>query len=93
MESLATQCLVIFVIRTRRVPFVHSRPRPLLAATTVSVVAVGAFLPFSPFGDTLGFANLPIGFFAFLSAMVIAYLVLVEVGKREFYTHLAGGAP
>ena len=90
VESLATQSLVIFVIRTRRVPFWRSRPGRLLTAATLVVVATGALLPLSPLGHDLGFRHLPAGFFAVLVAMVVAYLALAEAGKREFYAHLAG---
>jgi P-type Mg2+ transporter len=90
VESLATQSLVIFVIRTRRVPFLRSRPGRLLAATTLLVVVVGALLPASPPGGRLGFTALPPGFFAVLVVMVAAYLALTEAAKHEFYTHFAG---
>jgi Mg2+-importing ATPase len=89
VESLATQSLVIFVIRTRRVPFLRSRPGRLLTATTLAVVVVGAVLPMSPLGHDLRFRRLPAGFFGVLVLMVAGYLVLVEAGKREFYAHLA----
>ncbi|MGZ4655224.1 magnesium-translocating P-type ATPase, partial [Oryzihumus sp.] len=89
VESLATQTLIIFAIRTRRVPFFRSHPSLPLTLAALSVVAVGAFLPASPLGPTLGFEPLPTGFFAALVGMVICYLVLVELGKRFFY----GAAP
>ena len=59
VESLATQSLVIFAIRTRRVPFFRSRPSTPLAAATVACVGVGIVLPFSPFAHVLGFTALP----------------------------------
>jgi P-type Mg2+ transporter len=87
VESLATQTLVIFVIRTRRTPFFRSRPsRPLLFAS-VGCVIVGAILPFTPLADALGFAPLPIGFFVVLALMVVVYLTLVEIGKDWFFSH------
>ena len=48
VESLATQTLVIFAIRTRRVPFLRSRPSVPLTVATLAVVATGVVLPFSP---------------------------------------------
>ena len=85
VESLATQSLVIFAIRTRRVPFFRSRPSTPLAAATMSVVAIGVVLPFSPLAHVLGFTALPAGFLAALAAMILVYLALVELGKRRFY--------
>jgi len=95
VESLATQALVVFVIRTRRAPFWRSRPSAPLAATTLAVVALATVLPFSPLADALGFRHLPLGFLAVLVLMVAAYLALVDTAKREFHTHLAApvGAP
>ncbi|OCB34513.1 magnesium-translocating P-type ATPase [Mycobacterium malmoense] len=86
VESLATQTLIIFVIRTRMVPFFRSRPSALLAVTSLTVVAVGAGLTISPLGRTLGFTPLPWQFFAVLGAFVVCYLVLVELGKLLFYS-------
>jgi P-type Mg2+ transporter len=93
VESLATQSLVIFAIRTRRVPFFRSTPSRPLTITTLVVVAIGAALPFSPLGHVLGFRPLPAAFFAFLVGMVIVYLVLIELGKRRFYRALPEGQP
>ncbi|HMK13267.1 MAG TPA: cation transporting ATPase C-terminal domain-containing protein, partial [Acidimicrobiales bacterium] len=90
VESLATQSLVIFIIRTRRVPFWRSRPSGLLIAASLSVATVGAVLPFTPLGDTLGFTPLPAGFFAVLVVMIVTYLGVAELGKREFYRYLGG---
>ncbi len=85
IESLATQTLVIFAIRTRRVPFFRSHPSVPLVLTAVSVVIVGSVLPSTPLARTLGFSSLPTAFYAALAGMVIGYLVLIEVGKRFFY--------
>lgn len=85
VESLATQALVVFVIRTRRVPFFRSRPSRPLLATTLSVVAVGLLLPYSPLAHTLGFRTLPMLFLVILAAMAATYLALVELGKACFF--------
>ena len=85
VESLATQALIVFVIRTRRVPFFRSRPSRALLLSVVTVVTIGALIPQSPLNDTLGFAPLPPAFFAVLVAFVVAYLACVEVAKYFFY--------
>jgi Mg2+-importing ATPase len=85
VESLATQTLIVFVIRTRRVPFFRSRPSRALLASVVSVVTIGVVLPQSPLNETLGFAPLPPAFFGVLVAFVLAYLLCVEVAKYFFF--------
>jgi Mg2+-importing ATPase len=92
VESLATQTLVIFVIRTRRIPFFHSRPSTPLVTTTLACVAVGVILPYSPLADVLGFEPLPLDFLAVLTLMVVTYLALVELGKYVFFTRLGQAA-
>ncbi len=66
VESLATQTLIIFVIRTRRIPFFRSVPSGPLIATTFGAVAIGIALTLSPLASRLGFAPLPWQFFAAL---------------------------
>ena len=84
IESLATQSLVIFVIRTRGRPW-QSRPHPLLAALSVGVVAVGLMVTLTPLGSLFGFVLPPPGFYLFLIVTVAAYLLLVEAVKRLYY--------
>ena len=85
VESLATQTLIIFAIRTRRVPFLRSRPGRVLTVATFAAIAAGITLTVSPLSHSLGFTPLPWQFFAALLALTIAYLVLVEVTKTAFY--------
>jgi Mg2+-importing ATPase len=85
VESLATQTLVIFVIRTRRVPFLRSRPGTLLAAASIGCVLVGVSIPFSPLAGWFGFSPLPPLYFLVVGVMVTIYLVLAELAKVLFY--------
>jgi Mg2+-importing ATPase len=89
VESLCTQTLVIFAIRTRKSPFFKSRPSKALLLTSIAVVAIGVILPFTALGALFGFVAPPFKFFAFLAGFVGAYLVLVEVLKRLFYGRYA----
>lgn len=82
VESLATQTLVLFVIRTAGNPL-RSRPSKPLAITTSLVVALGLLLPFTPLATSLGFVPLPGLFFLLLAAMTVTYLLLVELVKRR----------
>ncbi len=82
VESLATQTLVLFVIRTTGNPL-RSRPSAPLAATTIGVAVLGALLPFTPLAAPLGFTPLPPAFYALLAAMTATYLLVVEAVKRR----------
>lgn len=93
IESIATQTLIIFAIRTRKVPFVRSRPSAGLAAASLSVVAVGIALPLSLIGPWLGFDLLPAPFFLALLGMVIVYLTMVEFAKKWFFSRAKQQAP
>jgi Mg2+-importing ATPase len=85
IESICTQTLVIFVIRTRVVPFYRSRPSNLLLGSTILVVAFACVLPFTLLGNIFGFVHPPLAFFALLAGLLICYLVTVEIAKGWFY--------
>jgi len=84
VESLATQVLVIFVIRTMGRPW-RSRPSSPLAWTALVVVALSCILPFTPLGTILGFVPLPLSYFGFLALVVVVYLTFVEIVKRLLF--------
>ena len=90
VESLATQTLVVFLIRTRRVPFFRSRPSPAMVVTPTAMATLGAILPFTPLSHILGFSTLPVAFFLILLGMVLTYLALVEIAKSRFYARERG---
>ena len=92
VESLATQTLVLFVIRTAGNPL-RSRPSLPLIATCLTSVAVGIFLPFSPLAALLGFTRLPMPYFVFLAAATVTYLFMVEGAKRLLLRHGANARP
>nr|HET6905184.1 magnesium-translocating P-type ATPase [Ktedonobacteraceae bacterium] len=81
VESLATQTLVLFIIRTTGNPL-RSRPSVPLTITVLVVVAFGMLLPFTPLAKPLGFTPLPALYFLFLAGMIVTYLLLVEVVKH-----------
>ena len=87
VESLATQTLVLFVIRTMGNPF-RSRPSRSLMVTTLLIVGIGVALPATPMATLLGFTRLPVSYFAFLIPATLTYLVLVDVAKRQLARRL-----
>jgi Mg2+-importing ATPase len=84
IESIATQVLVVFAIRTRRF-LLRSRPHRFLSLMAGAVVVAAIALPFSPAGHWLGFVAPPPLFFLYLTLATVAYLTLVEIAKRAFY--------
>ncbi|HEU0027553.1 MAG TPA: magnesium-translocating P-type ATPase [Ktedonobacterales bacterium] len=93
VESLATQTLVIFVIRTMGNPL-KSRPSAPLAITITLIVLTAMALPFTPLAPALGFTPLPLGYFLFLIAAVVTYLCMVEIVKRRLMRERpVSGAP
>ena len=84
VESLATQTLVIFVIRTAGRPW-QSRPSAGLAWGVCTCAVVGGVIPFTRLASWLGMTPLPPLFFAILVLMIAMYLTLVEIVKRWFY--------
>jgi P-type Mg2+ transporter len=88
VESLATQTLVLFIIRTMGNPL-KSRPSVPLAITTILIVLIGIALPYSPLARLLGFTTLPGPFFAFLAVSTATYLLLVEFAKRLLFARAA----
>jgi len=86
VESLATQTLVLFVIRTTKNPF-KSRPSLPLALSTILIVVIGIVIPYSSLAGTIGFTLLPGRFYLFLIAATCTYLLLVEMAKRALFSH------
>lgn len=85
VESFWTEVLIIFVIRTRRLPFFTSRPSKWLIAFTFGAVAFGTILPFTSIGVLMGFVPLPASFWVLNIVMTLTYLFLVDAGKVFFY--------
>jgi Mg2+-importing ATPase len=84
VESLLTQTLIVHIIRTQRIPFIQSRASKSLLFTTLIIVAVGVWLPFSPLGRLLGFTPLPAVFFLWMAGFLLAYSVLTHNVKMWF---------
>lgn len=82
VESLATQTLVIFVIRTAKNPW-QSKPSVPLAIMVLIIVFIGILLPFSPVAKFWGFVPLPATYFIFLLTATLFYLFLVEIIKKR----------
>lgn len=81
VESLITEILVIFIIRTKRIPFFSSKPGFLLTSGCLLIVATGISLTFSQLGSSFGFVPLPTSFFLIMIGFSVGYLSIVETVK------------
>ena len=84
VESLLTQTLIVHIIRTHRIPFFQSRPSAALLGSTLVIMAVGAWLPFSPLANWLGFVPLKPIYFLWIAGYLLAYSALTHTVKMWF---------
>ncbi|MGE5315932.1 MAG: magnesium-translocating P-type ATPase [Acidobacteriota bacterium] len=85
VESLLTQTLIVHIIRTRRIPFFQSRASLAMTVTTVVIMAIGAWLPYSPFAPVFGFVPLPATYWAWIALFLMSYSVLTHIVKVWFH--------
>jgi Mg2+-importing ATPase len=81
VESLMTQTLIIHVIRTKKIPFLQGRASTALTVTTVLIMCIGMWLPYSPLAATLGFVHLPRLYWPILFLTLFSYMVLTQLVK------------
>jgi len=81
MESLVTQILIIFVIRTRKSIF-QSQPNFFLVTLAILLVCLGLAIPYSFLGTSLGFVAPPLNFFGILIGITFSYLIVAEQIKK-----------
>lgn len=85
MESLATQTLVIHIIRTKKIPFLQSRASKFLTISTISAVVIGWLIPFTPLGKLFGFSPVSYQVILAIGGLAVMYLIIVEIVKRLYY--------
>ena len=86
VESLLTQTLIVHMIRTRRIPFVQSAAAAPVLGLTTAIIAIGIAIPYTVLGRHLGMVELPLAYFGWVAATVIAYCVLTQCVKT-LYMH------
>jgi Mg2+-importing ATPase len=89
VESIFTQTLVIFVIRTRTVPFFKSKPNKWLTINIVGLLLVAIMLPYTILGKVFKLIPLPLSFLFITVGFIVVYLFLVEMMKIWFYRKFA----
>ncbi len=85
IESLCSQILVVFVIRTRRTPFWKSKPSKYLIASSIVIIAFALIVPYTPLGAVFSFVPPPPLFYAALALLLGSYVALAEAVKYYFY--------
>jgi Mg2+-importing ATPase len=85
VESILTQTMIVHIIRTRKIPFFQSAASPGLLITTLLVMAIGAFLPYSPFAEMFGFVPLPAIYWLWIFGFLLTYAVLTHTVKVWFF--------
>lgn len=84
VEGLLSQTLIVHMIRTKKIPFIQSRASWPVMCMTLAIMAAGIIIPFTRFGSCIGLTPLPLSYFTWLAATLIAYCVLTQVVK-EWY--------
>ena len=90
VESLLTQTLIVHIIRTRKVPFFGSMASSTMTLTTLLIVLIAAWLPYSPFADTFGLVALPSVYWLWIIGFLLAYSILTHLVKVWFFKKYGG---
>ena len=85
IESLSSQTLVIFAIRTKKSPFWKSEPSRTLLLSSIAIITFALALPYTPLGKVFQFVQPPLTFYIALAAILGAYVALAEIVKSWFY--------
>jgi len=84
VESIVSQTLIIYIIRTNKIPFIQSWPSKPLLLTTLIIAGIGMYLPFSFINQSLGLSPLPIMYWKILAIMIVLYFGLTQIIKNIF---------
>jgi P-type Mg2+ transporter len=88
IESMITQTFVVYIIRTRKIPFLQSRPSPYLVISTLGTVILGLAIALSPLSQYFKFGPLPLSALLAIAGITLAYLLTAEFTKRQFFRHV-----
>ena len=84
LESLWTQVLILHMLRTKHLPFAQSSASGIVWLVTSAGLLLLTAVVYLPAASWLGLAPLPLYYFAFLAAVVLAYMLLVTLAKRWY---------
>ncbi|MGX8701741.1 magnesium-translocating P-type ATPase [Caproiciproducens sp.] len=84
VESLISQTLIVHLIRTPKLPFIQSRAASPVVLLTTVIMAIGVAIPFTPLGEYLGLAALPLPYFGWLAVIVLGYTLFAQIVKSLY---------
>ncbi len=84
LESVWTQVLILHLLRTKKIPFVQSRPSRIVVEITIVGILLFTLLTVTPFGTWIGLTAMPFLFYVFLVGIVVLYLLLVTIIKMQY---------
>lgn len=84
LESMWTQVLILHLLRTKKIPFIQSRPATSVMGVTLLGIVVFTAFAFTNLGGMFGLSKMPVGYFGFLAVIVICYMILVSVVKALY---------
>jgi P-type Mg2+ transporter len=90
VESLLTQTLIVHIIRTKRIPFWGSQASFHMTLTTLTIMVIGGWLPYSPFASALGLVPLPGIYWLWIGAFLMSYAVITCGVKTWFFKRFGG---
>ena len=84
IEGLLSQTLIVYMLRTRKIPFLQSSPGGPVLVNTIIVMIAAVLLPFSAIGSAIGLVPVPLGYFFWLVGILLAYCLAVQVLKNWY---------
>lgn len=90
VESLLTQTLIVHIIRTKKIPFLQSRPSLQLFLTTLAIMIIGIWLPYSPLASLLGLVALPVSYWFWIAGFLGLYFLIAHLVKQWFFQRFGG---
>jgi Mg2+-importing ATPase len=90
IESLLTQSFIVYIIRTKKIPFLESKPGLPMVFSTLVAVMIGIFLPYSNFADKIGFVPLPAIYWLWIAGFLLSYALITHKINVWFYSRFGG---
>lgn len=84
IEGLATQVLVVYMLRTEKIPFFQSNASWQMNIGIIASLAIGWTLPYTKLGAIVGMVPVPLIYFVYIAFVIIAYCTLTQFVKMWY---------